>query len=185
MKERKNSRNSGRIARFIDGIKTFVRRLQPKSTQSTTKNYEMDATTLEFFHGIEDVTGRPSPKCISLGQTMKSAATHEVSLTVSEITTETASSSGSDSSTGSLVEDKSQGNHDKKSSCCVDDYLLHSTDGDSFIDRYDMLVSSKNGVHSFSSVVVGNKTETYSPTNPFSFLPQNKIFCTELSKENA
>jgi hypothetical protein len=158
MTDSHGNRRRGRMSHFLETIqKTFRCRSLPTE-------HVLDATTARFFHGDLDdpidnkvFTSRPYFRATS------SIYKHTV---LSSKSTVSWSESSSDSSTGSAGSSDDEGctslgeeniiysyGPSPRTTCCVDDYLPHSTDGDTFMDRYAMLVRSfrcKNAIGSLT-----------------------------------
>ena len=125
--------------------------LRRRKTRKDEK-YHMDATTSRFFLGDAATSISVCSSTDSIGTTISDQG-DDPKNTVSPKSTlsSRASSSGgsSDTSSGSNEHDHSQNDGDPfppkaripTTTCCVDDYLIHSTDSDRFVDRYDIFVS--------------------------------------------
>ena len=126
---------------FLTFLPSFLRRRKTK-----TKN-EMDATASRFFHGDSNTTLSASCSNDSVVSTSSDQALHHQKLSSSGSSgTGDSSSSGSHEdnqhNTGSnSIEHISTRDHYPTTTCCVDDYLICSTDSDTFVDRYGMIVS--------------------------------------------
>jgi hypothetical protein len=137
-------------------LPSFLRR------RKTTRNekYYMDATTSRFFLGDTATIISTSCSTDSIVTIITDQADDPKNTVSSKSTLSSSASSStggnSSSSNGSeneydhiLPSDhcRTNGehfppqNHNTTTTCCVDDYLIYSTDSDSFVDRYDVFVS--------------------------------------------